>query len=179
MKKFILLLLCLVFVLAGCAQMDKAESYYTDTMEGVTFKTAYKYYFDDESNILCTWVNESDKNIKFQDPFELHILKDGEWYKVTDGAEPAFNTSYCHGVDAKTEGNNRYEVSVYTDKLKDGETYRISTYYYDDDDNYFQAFAEFTCDNKLAEEEIEEISDGAVSHRKDPSDTPLEVTVTN
>ncbi len=168
MKKLLLLLLCLVFVLSGCQQLEKAEPYYPETIEEVYLKTAYKYYFDDESNILCTWVNETDKEYMFQDPFELHILQGNEWYVVTKGEEPEFMTSYCHGISSSSEGNHRYEVSVYTDGLKQGETYRISTYFYDEDGNYYQAYAEFICDNKLAEEEMTEVSDGMAGHRKDP-----------
>ncbi len=168
MKKLVLLLLCLVFVLSGCEQLQKAESYYPDTKEDVYLKTVYKYCFDDESNILCTWVNESDKEYMFQDPFELHILDEGEWYLVKGDADVVFNTNYCHGIKPNSEGNHRYELSIYTDKLKSGETYRISTYFYDEEGNYFQAFAEFTCDSKLAEKEMSEVTGGSASDRTDP-----------
>ncbi|MBQ3530547.1 MAG: hypothetical protein IJA05_01335 [Oscillospiraceae bacterium] len=170
MKKIILILLCFVLLLSGCENLSKAEPYYTETKEGLSFSTQYKYIFDDETSIRCVWKNESSDSLSFYDTFELHLLgNDGEWYLVTKGGEVSFNTNYRHGIDPESESNARYDISVYTDKLKDGETYRISTYCFDDNGNNYQVFAEFTCDNKLAEEEIKEISGGLSSHRSDPS----------
>ncbi len=170
MKKLVLLLLCLIFVLSGCEQLTKAENYYPDTKEDVYLKTVYSYYFDDENTVLCRWVNESDTEYECHDAFELHVLEDGEWYVVNKGGEAVFNTKYTQGIKPQTESNSRYELSLYTDKLKDGKTYRISTYFFDDEGNYYQAFAEFICDNKLAEEEIAKVSEGTASHRENPTE---------
>ncbi|MBQ7874147.1 MAG: hypothetical protein IJ306_03165 [Oscillospiraceae bacterium] len=171
MKKIILILLCFVLLFAGCEQLQKAEPYYTETRDDITLKTQYEYYFDDESNILCVWNNESAEELYFHDTFELHILgDDGEWYRVSKGEEVTFNTGYSHFVEPDTESNNRYELSVYTKSLKEGETYRISTYCFDGNDNRYQIFAEFTCDNKLAEEEMKEVSGGYVGKRSDPEE---------
>ena len=169
MKKIILILLCFVFLFTGCEQLQKAEPYYTETRDDVTLRTQYEYYFDDESNILCVWSNESGEELFFHDTFELHILdEDGEWYKLSKGDEVSFNTNYRHGIEPESESNNRYELSVYTKGLKNGETYRISTYCFDDNGNSYQVYAEFICDNELAEAEMSELSGGAADKRTDP-----------
>lgn len=169
MKKIVLILLCFVLLLSGCGNDIKAEPYYTETREDVSFSTQYKYIFDDETSIRCIWKNEGTDALSFHDTFELHVLgKDGEWYLVTKGEAVTFNTNYRHGIDPESETSSRYDVSLYIDKLKDGETYRISTYCFDDNGNNYQVFAEFTCDNNLAEEEIKDISGGLRDHRSDP-----------
>ena len=169
MKKVILLVLCLIFVLCGCEKLEKAEPYYTETNDEVVFSTQYEYYFDDEHSIRCSWENKTAESFSFYDTFELHILgDDGEWYVVSKGEEVEFITDYCHGISAEGTSNARYDLSVYTDKLKEGESYRISTFFFDDNGNNYQAFAEFVCDNKLAEEEMVKVSDGASIHRENP-----------
>ena len=170
MKKVILLVLCFIFIFSGCERLEKAEPYYTESREDVTFSTQYKYYFADEEAAKCSWVNNSDEEFSFHDTFELHILgDDGEWYVVSKGDEVTFNTNYSHGVDGKSETYSRYDFGLYTDTLKNGETYRISTYYFDEDGNYYQVFAEFTCDDKLAEEEMKEVS--GTSRRENPEES--------
>ena len=162
MKKVILLVLCLIFVLSGCGKLEKAEPFYTETKEEVVLSTQYEYYFDDEHSIRCDWENKT---------FELHVLgDDGEWYVVSKGEEVEFITDYRHGISAEGTSNARYDLSLYTDELKDGESYRISTYFFDDNGNNYQAFAEFVCDNKLAEEEMVKVSDGGAVHRDDPQE---------
>lgn len=174
MKKIVILILCFVLLLSGCKSLDKAEPYYTETRDDVTFSTKYEYSFTDESSIRCTWVNSGDESFSFQDVFELHVLgNDGEWYLVSNGKEANFNTDYCHGLDPQSETNSRYDLSLFTSKLDSGKTYRISTYYYDDNGNYYQAFAEFICDNDLAEAELKEASDGLFSYRGEPSEGSL------
>ena len=170
MKKILLILLCFVLLLSGCQNLQKAEPYYTETREDVTFNTQYKYTFEDERNIRCLWKNESTESFSFYDTFELHVLgNDGEWYLVTKGDEVSFNTGYCHGIAPESETSSRYDLSLFTDEIEDGKTYRISTYFFDDNGNNFQVFAEFTCDNKLAEEEMKELT--GLSFRKDPQDS--------
>ena len=169
MKKVILLVLCLIFVLSGCGKLEKAEPFYTETKEEVVFSTQYEYYFDDEHSIRCSWENKTSEGFSFYDTFELHVLgDDGEWYVVSNGEEVEFNTAYCYGISADGISNARYDLSVYTEKLKEGESYRISTFFFDDNGNNYQAFAEFVCDNKLAEEEMKLASNGYSDHRTDP-----------
>ncbi len=168
MKKILLLLLCFVLLLSGCEKFEKAEAFYPETNEDIILKTKYNYLFEDESNILCVWTNNTGRDFTTHSVFELHVLEDGEWLKVTKGEPVAFNTNFLYGIDSEGESNQRYEVSVYTDKLKDGKEYRISTYCFDDDGNYYQVYAEFTCDNELAEKEIQEVTGGSASDRTDP-----------
>lgn len=169
MKKIIITLLCFVLLLSGCEKLQKAEPYYTETRDDVTFYTEYEYCFDDESSIRCFWKNESKDSLSFYDTFELHVLgDDGEWYRIM-GKEPVtFNTNYCHGIDPESESSDRYDISVYTDKLDDGKTYRISTFFFDDNGNNYQVYAEFVCDNELAEEEMKKVSGGQFDKREDP-----------
>ncbi|MBR5310898.1 MAG: hypothetical protein IKU42_07230 [Oscillospiraceae bacterium] len=168
MKKILLIILCVVLLLSGCAQQQKAEPFYSESGEGVRFEAEYKYYFTDETIIGCNWYNETEGEICFHDTFRLEQLgKDGEWYLVDKGDEVSFNTKYCHGVYANTKSGMNYDISLYTNKISEGNTYRISTYYFDENDNYYQVYAEFICDNKLAEEEMFEISDGIVNNRQE------------
>ncbi len=167
MKKIILLILCFVFVLSGCEKLAKAEPYYTETRDDVVFSTQYDYCFTDESNLRCFWKNESKESFSFYDTFELHVLgNDGEWYVVSKGDEVSFNTNYCHGIDPESETTSRYQISLFADELDSGKTYRISTYFYDDNGNNYQAFAEFICSDELAENEMKEAS--GPSYRSDP-----------
>ena len=171
LKKIVLILLCFVLLLSGCKNLPKAEPYYTETRDDITFTTQYKYIFDDEPSIRCYWDNKSSESFSFYETFQLHILgDDGEWYLVSKGDEVNFNTNYSYGIDPEAQSNARYYISLYTDKLKDGETYRISTFCFDEEGKNYQFFAEFKCDNKLAEEEIKEISGGAAEHRGDYSE---------
>lgn len=168
MKKIILLLLCFILLLSGCDKLEKAEAYYPETNKDITLKTKYEYFFDDETSILCVWKNNTGRDFTTHSTFQLDILEDGEWYAVTKGEPVLFDTTFLYGVSADMNCNQRYDVSLYTNKLKDGETYRISTYCFDDDGNYYQVYAEFTCDNKLAEKEVHELSDGNFSDRSNP-----------
>lgn len=169
LKKIILLILCFVFVFSGCGKLAKAEPYYTETREDVVFSTQYEYSFTDEGSIRCNWKNESKESFSFHDTFELHVLgNDGEWYLVSDGEEVSFNTTYSHGINPESETASRYEVSLYTDELESGKTYRISTYFFDESGNYYQTFAEFTCDDKLAEKEMIETTEGIFNSREEP-----------
>lgn len=175
MKKIILLILCFVVLLSGCENLPKAEPYYTETREDVVFSTQYEYCFTDEISVRCNWKNNSKESFSFHDVFELHVLgSDGEWYLVSKGEEVNFNTNYSHGIDPESETSSRYNVSLYIDEFESGKTYRISTYFYDENGNNYQAFAEFLCDDKLAEEEMSEASEGFFDHRGEPSQGSLE-----
>jgi hypothetical protein len=122
-----------VLLLSGCQNLPKAEPYYTETREDVTFNTQYSYCFEDERDIRCIWKNESTEGFSFHDTFELHVLgNDGEWYLLSKGDEVSFNTNYRHGIDPESETSSRYDLSLYTDEIENGKTYRISTYFFDD-----------------------------------------------
>ena len=165
MKKILLTIICVVLLLSGCSQ-QKAEPFYSESGEGVSLETEYKYYFTDEKVVGCLWSNDTEVEVCMHTTFRLEELgKDGEWYLVDTGDEVSFNTNFCYGVEAGTKSSINYDISLYTNKLDDGKTYRISTYYYDENDNYYQIYAEFTCDTALAEEEMLEISDGIVNNR--------------
>lgn len=168
LKKILLMLLCAVLAFSGCSK-QKAETYYNEYGESVSFETEYKYYFTDEKNVFCNWHNGTDKKINFHEVFQLHELgDDGEWYLVGNVEDASFNTKYSFFADPDSGCRVKYDISAYTDKLENGSTYRISTYYYDAEENYYQMFAEFICDDKLAEEEMYEISDGIVGKREEP-----------
>lgn len=180
LKKIIIFIFCFIILLSGCSNLEKAEAFYPETNENVVSKTQYSYYFSDELSVLCHWSNSGSEDLCFQDPFELHVLDDdGQWYKIMKKEEPSFKTNYCHGLDAGTENANaRYDLSLYTDKLENGKTYRISTYCYNEDETeYYQVYAEFICDDALAEEEMESLTDGSVSFRDEivESDEPIQI----
>ena len=166
MKKIILMLLCAVLLLSGCSQ-QKAEPYYEETGEGIRIETQYKYYFTDDKSVSCVWTNETDKEVNFYGTFELHELgSDGTtWYKVGNDENADFSTIFSYAAEPNGECNAKYDITIYTNKLEDGKTYRISTYYFDEDGNNYQVYAEFTCDNELAEKEMLEISDGMMGGR--------------
>lgn len=161
MKKLIVLVLCLAFLLCGCDQ--KAEPFYEGTNELVTLTPTYTYYFSDEPYMLCKWSNGTDGYIRFDDVFELQRLNSkGEWCVVKEKGEAEFNTSYCHGIEPNTESLARYDIELFAKSLDNGATYRISTYCYDEDGNYYQVYAEFICDDDLAEQELIELSNAAL-----------------
>ncbi len=161
MKKFIALVLCIMFFLCGCDQ--KAEPFYEETNEFITLTTTYTYYFSDETYLLCRWNNKTEGYIRFDDVFELQRLgSDGEWYVIKELGEAEFNTSYCHEIEANTECLARYDIDLFTGSLNNGVTYRISTYCYDENNNYYQIYAEFICDDEAAEKELKELSSAAL-----------------
>ena len=158
--------MCIAVLFAGCQSLEKAEPFYAETGENVEFKTEYKYYYSDELTFFCKWNNETEGNIYFHDTFELHQLgENGEWYRIGTPEDVTFNTSYSHFVEPGFESKAIYDLSLFTRNLDEGKTYRISSYYFDDNENYYQIYAEFTCSNKLAEEEMLEITNGAFSER--------------
>lgn len=168
MKKFAIIILCLAFLFSGCQSLEKAEPFYPETGENVSLKTEYEYYFADETNILCFWTNNTESDVFFHDTFQLHQLgNDGEWYLIGNFEDANFNTNYSHFVKTGEENtcNARYDITRFSAELEDGKTYRISTYYFDSEDNYYQIYTEFECNDKLAEEEMLEISDGAFGDR--------------
>ena len=161
MKKLIVLVLCLAFLLCGCDQ--KAEPFYEGTNELVTLTPTYTYYFSDEPYMLCKWSNGTDGYIRFDDVFELQRLNSkGEWCVVKEKGEAEFNTSYCHGIEPNTESLARYDIELFAKSLDNGANSRISTYCYDEDGNYYQVYAEFICDDDLAEQELIELSNAAL-----------------
>ena len=99
---------------------------------------------------------------------EYRRFEDSYFIRFNKGEEVNFNTNYCHGISPDGKSSARYDLSVYTDKLKEGEIYRISTYFFDESGNNYQVFAEFTCDNELAEKELEKVSGGASNYRENP-----------
>ena len=171
MKKILFIFVCITVFLCGCSQqLSKAEPFYTETGTVAEFNTQYKYYFHDEPVIYCEWTNNfgTGEDINFHDTFELHVLgDDGEWYVVEKGDDVFFNEDYCHFVEDGLKSRASYNIRLFTDKLKEGSTYRISTYYFDENDNYYQVYAEFICDNDLAEEELLEISGGMADRREE------------
>lgn len=160
MKKLIAAVLCLVFVLCGCSQ--KAEPFYENAAEGVTLTPTYTYYFSDEPYMLCNWKNETEGDVRFHDAFAERLGSDGEWYLVKEKGNVEFNVDYCHLVEKGAESLARYDLESFAKKLDNGTTYRISTYYYDDNDNYYQVYAQFICDDEAAEKELSELSEKAL-----------------
>lgn len=159
------MLLCAILLLSGCSQ-QKAEPYYETIGEGISVNTQYKYYFTDEKSVTCIWTNNTDADIRFHEAFQLHELgSDGTWYKVGNDENADFSTIFCYMAESNGECNAKYDLTIYTDKLEVGKTYRISTYYFDNEENYYQAYAEFICDDELAEKEMLEISDGMMGNR--------------
>ena len=72
---------------------------------------------------------------------------------------PNYESSYEYNVQPLSSTGRSAQF------ILDGKTYRISTYYFDNEENYYQVYAEFTCDNELAEKEMLEISDGMMGNR--------------
>ncbi len=152
MKKIFAFVLCFVLLFCGCDK--KAEPYFDKTPEGVTFTTNYQYYFTDETYIQVRWMNDTDKTFHFTDEFRLEKLSGSTWYLVSKKEAPVFNEEYYHYVEPHSKSSSIYHVDLYTDALVEGTTYRISTSCRDDEENYYQLYAEFICDNTAAEEEL-------------------------
>ena len=155
MKKILAFALCFVLLLCGCDK--KAEPYYDTSAEGVTFTTFYHYYFTDDTFVQVRWMNDTDKTFHFTDEFRLEKLSGNTWYLVSEKEEPSFNEEYYHYVDPHSKSASIYHLDLYTDLLTEGTTYRISTSCRDDEENYYQLYAEFICDNEAAEAELADI----------------------
>ena len=170
MKKIIAALLCLLLLLCGCNKA--AVPFYEEENELITFASLYNYSFSDDDYILCVWTNGTDKDLYFYDTFSLEKKTSGGNWTVVDKFKNAeFKTDYCHYIEAGTEGMARYNLDLFTDSLSENSTYRISTFCYDDDDNHYQVYAEFICDDEKAEEEILALSQAALDEVKNASDT--------
>lgn len=152
MKKLFVLVLCLALLFCGCDK--KAEPYFDKSPEGVTFETGFHYYFTDDAFVQVRWMNETDKTFHFTDEFRLEKLSGSTWYLVAKKGEPTFNEEYYHYVEPHSKSSSIYHIDLYTDALVEGTTYRISTSCRDDEENYYQLYAEFTCDNEAAEAEL-------------------------
>ena len=168
MKKIIAALLCLLLLLCGC---DKAAvPFYETEDELITLTSLYNYSFSDDDYILCTWKNGTDKDIYFYDTFSLEKkTSGGKWTVVDKFGNAEFNTDYCHYIEPGTESMARYNLDLFTDSLSNNTTYRISTFCYDAEDNHFQVYAEFICDDTAAEEEILALSQAALEGSEDPN----------
>ena len=152
MKKLFVLVLCLALLFCGCDK--KAEPYFDKSPEGVTFETGFHYYFTDDAFVQVRWMNDTDKTFHFTDEFRLEKLSGSIWYLVAKKGEPTFNEEYYHYVEPHSKSSSIYHIDLYTDALVEGTTYRISTSCRDDEENYYQLYAEFTCDNEAAEAEL-------------------------
>lgn len=159
LKKMLLFALCLTLLLCGCDQ--KAKPFYETSSDAITLTTLYDYYFRDDEYVLATWNNQTEGTIHFTDEFRLEKLSGNTWYTVSKTETPVFRDDYTHFLDAKTEGLASYDVNLYLDELAQQTTYRLSTYCYDDDGNYYQVYAEFICDDKAAENEVKELMGAA------------------
>ena len=155
MKKILIFALCLVLLLCGCDK--KAVPFYETSSDDITLTANFHYYFGDDKYILATWNNATDGIIHFTDEFHLEKLSGSTWYTVSGKEAPVFRDDYTHFLESMTEGAARYNLDLYLDELAQQTTYRVSTYCYDDNGKYYQVYAEFTCDDKAAENEIQEL----------------------
>ena len=155
MKKIFVAVLCLLLLLCGCDK--KAEPFYDTFAEGITFATNYQYYFTDDAYVQVRWMNDTDKTFYFTDVFRLEKLSGNTWYTVSGEKAPVFNEDYYHFVEPHSKSMSIYHVDLYTPALTEGTTYRISTSCRDEEENYYQLYAEFTCDNIAAEAELADI----------------------
>ena len=172
MKKALALALCLILLLCGCDK--KAVPYYEAPAEGVTLTSLYQYCYADEDGIFAQWVNNTDANIYFTDEFRLEKLSGERWVTVSKKEAPVFNTDYHHFVEPGIESLNHYDLTLYTDGLNDGVTYRISTYYYNDNGEYYQIYATFLCDEEKAEEEITKLMEQSAALAENSEDPAAE-----
>ena len=83
-------------------------------------------------------------------------------YGETDWNGRRFTLVDTGGIEPNTESLARYDIELFAKSLDNGATYRISTYCYDEDGNYYQVYAEFICDDDLAEQELIELSNAAL-----------------
>lgn len=167
LKKTTAVVLCLLLLLLLCGCDKKAEPLYEETNDNITVDSLYEYIFTDESYILCTWHNKTDGYIQFPSYFELQKLSGDTWYVVADKGEHDFSSEYGHGIEANIDSLARYDINYFADSLDDGATYRISTYCFDEDGNYYQIYCEFRCSNSLAENEMAGLVDATIKSSSD------------
>lgn len=154
MKKIIIAVLCLVIVLGGCG---KAEPFYEQELSGLTVKTSFEYYFPDDSKVTCSWTNDTDKYLYYDKEFRLEKQSGENWYNVAPKNEIDFSSLSLNGIPANSSSSSLYEITEF--ELEEGSVYRISTYCYDGDGNYYQVYAQFTCNSEKAQEEINALMD--------------------
>ena len=169
MKKIIAAILCLLFLFCGCSKA--AVPFYENENELITLTSLYNYSFSDDDYILCVWKNGTDKELYFYDTFSLEKkTSGGNWTVVDKFGNAEFNTNYCHSIDPGMESMARYDLDLFTDSLSNNTTYRISTFCYDDEDNHYQVYSEFICDDEAAEEEILALSQSALEGSEEESE---------
>lgn len=144
----------LAVILCGCG---KAEPFYQQELEGLTVKTYYEYYFPDDGNVTCTWNNDTDKYLYYEKEFRLEKQSGEDWYEVSPKNKLDFSGFLLSGIPARSTSSSLYEMTEFT--LEEGVTYRISTYCYDEEGNYYQVYAQFICDSEKATEEINNLLD--------------------
>lgn len=168
MKKLIALVLCVLFLFCGC--MRKSEPFYEETNDNIVFEPYYHYVFADDESIRIQYTNNTENPIYFYDIYNLEKDVNGTWMIIGDSRYKTFDTTYRHEVSPGSTSDARYYTKAYTETLVEGTTYRISTYCFDDEGHYWQVFAEVTCDDEKANDEIIEITNRLL---EDPPENDL------
>lgn len=142
-----------MLLLCGC---DKAAvPFYDETNDKIQFESLYNYCFTDDAYVFCNWTNGTNGEIYFTDDYSIDKqTKDGKWVNVLKKESDSSN-NYSHVVSSGNTSMSKFDFDTVVPTK--GTIYRISTFCYDENDNHFQVYAEFTCDDELAEAEINEI----------------------
>jgi len=158
MKKFIIAIsgFIILFSFSSCKNTEndllpekaaRSPDMSLGTSENVVTMTAQKdSYLPNVEAISVTWQNDTDRALRFDEPFCIEKKAEGnKWISVFDGAEADFDTGGII-VFARSRQEHIYRIRPYTGTLEPGE-YRIaaSFFYYSQSGNYeeYPLYAEF------------------------------------
>lgn len=151
MKKLFAILLTICLLLCGCTQ--PSVPFTENTSDQITVEPEYHYVYPDDKALTLYWTNNTTEKIYMLKTYNLEMLSGDSWVIVGNSEKADFDTSFSFMTSPGNTSNVTYDFRVYTDSLKEGNTYRISTFCFDDKGNEYQVFAEFICDAGLADEE--------------------------
>lgn len=152
MKKLFAFILVFCLLLSGCS----SKPYYENTSEDILVTPFYYYLFPDDTKLITEWTNNSDKAIYTYKEFKLEKLTDDRWVTIGTTPNVEFEKTFRTKVSPGNTSSISYDLSIYGVAIKEGITYRISTYFFDADENYYQVYVEFICNEELANKETEE-----------------------
>ena len=126
MKKIIVLIISLIFILTGCSSDLKKSNVEVKNND-------IEFYIKEDtltrSGVTLILKNNSDKTLYFGEPYEIEVYKDGSWrkmevemyfnmplYELKPGEEKELDFNWEHGYGRLNRGKYRIIKDVYFEK---------------------------------------------------------------